>query len=274
MIKVYVPSKQPLKEVYAKSKHLAIVAHADDIEMLALRPITQRSQGFFGIVMGDNKGRPLKPEYKKVSLSKVQNIRESEQEKVARLAKYRGVAFLRLKSKDIKNVRKKEQVVKAIYELIKDMPLKEVYTHSLFDNHPTHVAVAEITIAALKKLPLANRPKAVYGMEVWGSLEWLPDRYKVAFDVSGSVAFIKKLLSFYKSQSYKGHRYDEALLARLKANAMFGKTHNFSTKKALVYGLDLLALLKKGSPSCKKYIEGIIEEFLKEKKNNLSFNKN
>ena len=269
MTKIYLPHKVPLKDVYKKVKHLAIVAHADDIELSAPQFIVNGLGGFFGIVMGDNKGGPIRPEYKKLSSDKIQKIREKEQERAAGIGKYNGVAFLRLASRDIKSISKKDKVVNMIYDLIKDMPFKSVCTHSLFDNHPTHVAVAQRVVLALKKLPLSKRPKAFYGMEVWGSLEWLPKKYRVVFDVSSSIVLIKKLLSVYKSQSYKGHRYDQALLTRLKANALFSETHGFSEKSALIYGMTLLPLLEKRGLSFEKYLQGIIKDFLKEKKNNL-----
>ncbi len=269
MSKIYIPDKQPLEAVYKRSKHLAIVAHADDIEMLALMPIAQKPKGFFGIVVGDNKGKPIKPEYKNLSPDKIQRIREKEQEQAARAGGYSGVAFLRISSKDIKSLRRKREVVDIIFNLIKNMPIETIYTHSLFDNHPTHTAVAQRVVSSIKKLPLKKRPKAIYGMEVWGSLDWLPDKYKVAFDVSSSVDLIKKLLAVYKSQYYKGHRYDKALLGRLRANAVFNKTHAFSGGKALIYGLDLSPLFKKKSLTGEKYIQNILKEFFKSKKYNL-----
>ncbi len=269
MIKIYIPDKQPLGAVYKRNKHLAIVAHADDIEILALKPIAQKPGGFFGIVVGDNKGAPIKPDYKNLSPDKIQGIREKEQELAARAGRYSGVAFLRISSRDIKNFQKKREVVDKIFNLIKQMSIETIYTHSLFDNHPTHVAVTQAVISSIKKLPLNKRPKAIYGMEVWGSLEWLPEKYKAAFDVSSSVDLIKKLLAVYKSQYYKGHRYDEAVLGRLRANAIFNKSHKFSGKKALIYGLDLSPLFKKRGLTGEKYLQSIIKDFFNGKKNNL-----
>jgi LmbE family N-acetylglucosaminyl deacetylase len=269
MIKNFIPDKVSLKEAYKRSKYLAIVAHADDIEILAPKPAIERPGGFFGIIVADNKGGPLRPEYKKMSRDRIQEIREKEQQKAARLGKYSGVVFLRLASRDIRNPRKREEVAELIFKQIKDMPLKNVYTHSLFDNHPTHLAVSQCVISALKKLPLNKRPKAVYGMEVWGSLEWLPERYRVAFDLSSSINLIKELLSVYKSQSYVGHRYDRAVLGRLKANAIFSKTHDFSKSSALIYGMDLSRLIRNQGLTEKKYIDIIIKDFLKEKRSSL-----
>jgi LmbE family N-acetylglucosaminyl deacetylase len=269
MIKNFIPDKVSLKEAHKRSKYLAIVAHADDIEIIAPKSAIERSGGFFGIVVADNKGGPLRPECKKLSRDKIQEIREKEQQKAARLGKYSGVTFLRIASRDIRNPLKREEVANLIFTQIKNMALKNVYTHSIFDNHPTHRAVSQCVISALRKLPLAKRPKAVYGMEVWGSLEWLPEKYRVAFDVSSSINLIKELLAVYKSQSYEGHRYDRAVIGRLKANAIFSKTHVFSKSTALIYGMDLSRLISDRRLTAKKYLEIIIRDFLKEKRSNL-----
>jgi LmbE family N-acetylglucosaminyl deacetylase len=270
MSKIYIPDKASPKEAYRRTRQVAIVAHADDIEILALKPITETALGkkksFFGIVAANNQGGPRRPEYKKLSGAKLEQIREREQSRAARLGNYSGVAFLRFASSDIRSPRKARQVEKSILELLEAILPDVIYTHSLFDIHPTHKALALRVISALKAMPPKKRPKQFYGMEVWGSLEWLPKRYKAAFDVSKGIKVIKKLLAVYKSQNYQSHRYDEAVLSRLRANAIFSDSHKFSKKEALIYGMDLSCLIKSSNLTAVAYIEKIIKDFLKEKK--------
>jgi hypothetical protein len=55
-------------------------------------------------------------------------------------------------------------------------------THNLADKHDTHVGVALRTIESIRELPVAQRPKKLYGCEVWRGLDWLPDSDKVVFN--------------------------------------------------------------------------------------------
>ena len=230
-----------LKQLSKKVTHLAIGAHSDDLEVIAFDGIVKhfkdKRSNFFGIVVSDNQGKPIHPKYKSSSLSKVQKIREEEQIKAARLGEYAGLAFLRYPSSEIRNPFYEKKIEGKIIELIELLKPLVIYTHNLADKHPTHLAVALRVIDALKKLPKGKRPKKLYGVEVWGGLDWLSDKDKVVFDVSGYELLASKILGVFKSQMFGPHRYDEASLSRRRANAVYHKTHKFSLFLSKVFYL-------------------------------------
>jgi LmbE family N-acetylglucosaminyl deacetylase len=273
MSDIYLPRKVPFKNVYSQASALSIVAHCDDAEILAGRGIIdsydKSREGFFAVICADNKGRPYHPDLRYLKPHQIQKIREAEQKKAARLGHYLGVNFLRLSSKDIRasqaDKKKRLYAEEAIYQAIKDFKPQKIYTHSLFDNHPTHRALAQRVVSAVRKLPAKNRPSGFYGGEVWGSLEWLPAKYRVGFDVTGHLNLIKKLIRVYKSQNFNNHEYNKGFIGRLMANAVFFKSHKDSEVKALIYALDLRPLLRKRSLGIREYMKKILEDYKKEK---------
>jgi LmbE family N-acetylglucosaminyl deacetylase len=273
MSDIYLPRKLPFRSIYSRASVLVIAAHCDDAEILAAKGIVDayhnKRAGLFAVICADNRGRPIHPELKKLTGLQIQKVREAEQKKAARLGNYLGVDFLRLSSGDIKasnsNKKKKSLIEDAVYEAIKDFSPQQIYTHSLFDKHPTHRVLAQRVISAVRKLPAKKRPNGFYAAEVWGSLEWLPAQYRVDFDVTSGLRLIKKLLQVYKSQNFKNHEYDKGFIGRLSSNAVFNNSHKDSEVKALIYGLDLKPLLRKSSLDITKYMEKILEDYRKEK---------
>jgi hypothetical protein len=119
-----------------------------------------------------------------------------------------------------------------------------VYTHNLFDAHATHVAVTLHLLAALHTVPAAARPRAVYGCEVWRSLDWLPKQYRVELDVTGYEALGQALIAVFASQLSGGKRFDVASLGRKRANATFGEPNKSESVRAMDFALDLSPFLR------------------------------
>ena len=86
---------------------------------------------------------------------------------------------------------------------------KVVYTHNLADKHKTHLAVGLHVIKAIRRLPKELRPEKLYGCEVWRSLDFLPDEYKVLLDVSARPELQSALINAYRSQIVGGKNYEQ-----------------------------------------------------------------
>jgi LmbE family N-acetylglucosaminyl deacetylase len=264
---LWFPDKDNFDKLSENTTHMAIGAHCDDLEIIGLdgivRHFENKKNNFYGVVVSNSQGKPYHPKYRNLSPEQIQKIREREQIKAAGIGQYTGLAFLNYPSNRIKNKKYKDEITNKIQEIIKIINPKTLYTHNPFDRHPTHVVTCLRVIEALRGLKKSKRPSRVYGVEVWGSLDWLPDDKKVAFDVSAHKQLTEKLLSVYKSQNYKNNRYDEAVLGRMRANSVFSKPHQFSKEKFLIYALDLLPLLK-GKTNIGKYLKRYLETFLED----------
>ncbi|MCK4519129.1 MAG: PIG-L family deacetylase, partial [Candidatus Omnitrophica bacterium] len=216
-----------------------------------------------GILLSDNRGKPIHPRYKNFSLSKIQKVREDEQKKAALLGEYAGLCFLRYPSAFIRNTRYKKEVEAAVKRLIEKIKPSVIYTHSLTDKHPTHRAAACRVIGALKRTAPDKRPEYLYGIGVWGGLDWLPDSKRKAFDVSGYEELASKLLKAYKSQMFGLHRYDAAVLSRRRANAIFHRSRGFSKSSSIIYAMELTSLINNPKLTIKKYLKSVANELYK-----------
>jgi hypothetical protein len=118
-----------------------------------------------------------------------------------------------------------------------------VYTHNLADKHDTHIAVTLRTVAAIRRLPEAARPRRLYGCEVWRDLDWLPDAEKVAFDLSAHENLQAALVAIFDSQICGGKRYDLATQGRRRAHATYSASHGTDAATSLSYAMDLTPLV-------------------------------
>ena len=118
-----------------------------------------------------------------------------------------------------------------------------VYTHNPMDKHDTHVAVALRCIAAIRALPPDERPRRLFGGEVWRDLDWLPDDRKVVFDCSRHGDLQRALLEVFQSQIAGGKRYDLAAMGRRRANATYLDARSADSMALAAYAVDLTPLI-------------------------------
>ncbi len=251
----------------AKTTHLGICAHQDDLEILAMHGILecfhQPGRAFTGVVVTNGAGSARDNEYADYSDQQMQDVRRIEQRKAAFIGEYAAQFLLDHPSRFVKDPSEKavEQDIKLILE--KSRP-EVVYTHNLCDKHDTHVGVALRTIAALRSLPSELRPKKVIGCEVWRDLDWLPDSLKVPMDVSARDGLQSALLGVFDSQIVGGKRYDLAAMGRRKAHATFSESHGVDQSQGLIYGMDLTPLIADSSIEPAQFAASLIEAFTKD----------
>lgn len=259
----YVPKSAKGKQV----KYLGISAHKDDLELMAFDGIVkgQREYGFVGVVLTDGAGCVKVKPYDKLTDAQMVDLRTKEQKEASEIGAYESLYLLEYSSAQTKSIL--EQEVMEVAEVIKQYPnLDAIYIHSPFDNHPTHIAACKVVLEALKKVPKNCLPKKLYGCEVWGSLEWLPDNNKVIFDVSGNYRLANKIMGAFTSQNLAQH-YDRAIVARRRANATFAASHAAANSNALAYAVDLTEVMN-GDISITDFIDNVINKFRTRIKNN------
>jgi LmbE family N-acetylglucosaminyl deacetylase len=208
---------------------------------------------FLGITVTDGAGSLRSDLYADYTDEHMRAVRIVEEKKAALVGEYGAAVLLDYPSSVAKDGAS-DEIVKELALLIERARPSVVYTHNLADKHDTHVGVALRTLAAIRRLPVAARPNAVYGCEVWRDLDWMADTDKIAFDVTDHSDVSAALLGGYDSQISGGKRYDRAVAGRRLAHATFSESHTVDTAEALIYAMDLTPLITTDTPDTTAYV--------------------
>ncbi|MFP6614809.1 MAG: PIG-L family deacetylase [Candidatus Hydrogenedentota bacterium] len=244
---LFVPDGMEEGEALARTTHLAIGAHADDLEIMAYHGILacfQRSEKWFtGVVVTNGAGSSRTGVYAEYSDEDMVEVRRVEQKKAAVIGEYAAQFLLDHPSGNVKSgaITGALEDLRVILEATKP---EVVYTHNFADKHDTHVGVTLNVIEAIRSLPEDARPKHVYGCEVWRDLDWMVDSDKVAFDVSDHVNLHGALVGVFDSQIAGGKRYDLATLGRCRAHATYHESHGVDATTGMTFAMDLMPLVE------------------------------
>ena len=261
---LFTPDGGPAEESFKRTTHMGIGAHQDDLEIMAFNGILEcfgkDDRGFLGVIVTDGSGSPRDGLYAHYSDEEMRLVRRAEQKKAAVIGEYSALALLDYSSAEVKDP-SRTAVMDDLRGLLAAARPMTVYTHNLADKHDTHVAVALRTIHAIRELPAASRPKAVYGCEVWRDLDWMVDNDKVAFDVSGRENLAVALLGVFDSQIVGGKRYDLATLGRRRAHATYHTSHGTDQATSLAFAMDLSPLVQDTDLDIEKFVADHIKRF-------------
>jgi LmbE family N-acetylglucosaminyl deacetylase len=243
---IFVPDGSPDVQALRRTTHLAISAHQDDIEIMAVAPILQCFQQedlwFTGVVLTDGRGSPRDDLYKDYTDEAMHQVRFKEQKKAAVIGEYAAQVMLDYPSKAIKDGSNR-QPIEDLTQILKVAHPQFVYTHNLTDKHDTHVGAAIKVIAAIRSLPEEERPQKLFGCEVWRDLDWMEDSDKVAFNLNSHENLQEALLGVFDSQISGGKRYDLATMGRRRANATYFESHGVDVTTGSSYAMDLTPLI-------------------------------
>ena len=253
---VYVPDGSTLVEALARTTHLAIGAHQDDIEFMALHGIlqcfNQDDRWFSGITVTDGGGSARSGPYEKYSDEEMRKLRIAEQRKAALVGDYAcqiQLGFPSAVAKDASN----DDVEAYLKAILEGATLEVVYLHNPADKHDTHVACCLRAIAALRGLPEEKRPAKVYGCEVWRGLDWMHDADKQVLRLYDRANIAEALCGVFDSQISGGKRYDLAVQGRYLSNATFYESHEVDKHHRLSFAMDLTPLVHDPSLSIADY---------------------
>lgn len=242
----YVPDGSDPASAIARTTHLAVGAHPDDIPIMAyhgiLQCLGQTDKWFTGITVTDGADSPRTGRYLRYRADQMRETRRAEEKKASLIGDYSAAVLLDYSSAAAKDGAN-DHIVAELAGLMAAARPDVVYTHNLADRHDTHVAVALRTIAAVRRLPNNTRPKAVYGCEVWRDLDWMLDTDKVTLDVTAHSNLAAALIGVYDSQIGGGKRYDLATQGRRLAHATFSASHLVDEAEAIIYAMDLTPLI-------------------------------
>lgn len=263
---IHVPEGGRLEAALAATSHLGIGAHPDDLEIMALPGICacrdQKNLRFTGVVATDGAGAPQSSSSEKLSASELAKTRREEQKQAAELGGYAAILQLGHPSGGVRGPGR-SALAHDLLQIFKTTKAKTVYLHNPADRHETHVAVLLACLDTLRQLPAAERPKEIYGCEVWGDLDWVPADKIQRLPCPAPTDFGPSLLRVFRSQ-VNGKRYDLAAAGRRRAHATFADAYTPDQADEVVLALDLKPLVENPKLTLAEFVSDLTGEFEKQ----------
>lgn len=259
---LFIPDGKAAPEAVARTTHLGIGAHQDDLEFMAYHGIAEcfhrPDRWFGGVIVTDGKGSSRAGPYKDWTDEQVAAERVQEQRRAATVGEFSFVAQLGFPSKEVRDAKAAatRDDLRAILEAARP---EVVYLHNPADKHPTHVGVTLRALEAMRALPADRRPARVLGCEVWRSLDWLLDADKVVLPVSQRLNLAAALNGVFDTQITGGKRYDLAVMGRRLANATFHDAYSSDAETHLQWAMDLTPLVRDPALDIEAYTLGFVD---------------
>lgn len=262
---IFVPDSSVTADAaLARTTHLCVAAHQDDIEIMAYQGIAecfgQADKWFSGVVVTNGAGSPRSGIYGSYSDAQMQEVRRQEQRKAALVGDYSIQLQLAHPSSAVKD-RANAAVQSDLVAIFSAAGAEVVYLHQPADKHDTHIGVLAHSLAALRKLPAERRPKRVLGCEVWRDLDWMVDTDKQVMDTGKFPNLAMALVGVFDSQITGGKRYDLATAGRRIAHATYHTSHATDQFQGISWAMDLTPLVQNPELSLADYTQQYIERF-------------
>ena len=262
LARLVTPDGKTGPDAISRTTHLGIGAHQDDLEFMAFHGILacydRTDRWFGGVTITDGRGSSRAGQFKDWTDDQIAAERIREQEAAAVIGQYSFIAQLGFGSSAVRDAQQ-PAVRDDLRRILEASRPEVVYLHNLADKHDTHVGCALRCIEAMRQLPQADRPKKVYGCEVWRDLDWLVDSEKTPMPISARPELARTLNEVFASQIAGGKRYDLAVLGRRTANATFSNAHSTDQESAMQWAMDLTPLIQDDSLDPVAYTVGFID---------------
>jgi LmbE family N-acetylglucosaminyl deacetylase len=261
---IFVPDNVAPAEALARTTHLCISAHQDDIEIMAYHGVAEcfgrQDRWFTGVVVTNGAGSPRSGIYGDYTDAEMQRVRVVEQRKAAFVGEYSCQIQLDFASGVVKDPHE-TAVVGDLRQILLAAKPRSVYLHNLADKHDTHVSVTLRALSALRALPQEFRPRVVYGCEVWRDLDWMIDDDKQLLPASARSNIAAALVGVFDSQVTGGKRYDLATAGRRLAHATYYASHGTDQESALNFAMDLTPLVEDPGLDIGAYVLSFVDRF-------------
>lgn len=262
----FIPADMGLDEATdsARGGSMGIGACPGDVEIIAIRGIGISlgflKRRFTGVTVTDGLDAARIEPDKELSDEQMIEERLKEQNIAAALGKYALQHNLLCRSAEIQDphTAQSRMLVKEIAGIVSKVKPQVIYTHNPFDEHSTRVMVMRAVIEALRSLPYAEQPQELYGCEVWGDLDWLPQGRKKILDVTGFTEIQHSLIGCHDSR--RAEKYGDATLWREFSNAAWARPRDPKVEAA-VLAVDLMPLLDNPELDICDFANDIQDEF-------------
>ena len=260
--RLMIPDGMAAPEALRRTTHLGIGAHQDDLEFMAFHGILacydRADRWFGGVTITDGRGSSRAGKFKDWTDDQIAAERIREQDAAAVIGQYSFMTQLGYPSASVRDALE-TSVRDDLLRILEATRPEVVYLHNLADKHDTHVGCALRCIEAIRLLPKSDRPKQIYGCEVWRDLDWLVDTEKTPMPVSDRPELARALNEVFATQIAGGKRYDLAVIGRRTANATFSQAHSTDQETAMQWAMDLTPLAQDDSIDPLAYTLGFID---------------
>ncbi|MES2307491.1 MAG: PIG-L family deacetylase [Verrucomicrobiota bacterium] len=266
---IYIPSGISPEVALARTTHLSIGAHPDDLEFMSLHGISacyEKTDAFFtGVIVTDGAGSVKSGPFAGMTPEQMIETRVEEQKEASRIGKYNALLMLHYPSNIIKSEIpfQQKEWIQDIQTLLSLCNPKTIYSHNPFDKHPSHLAVILPLIQLLQSLPSSQKPKKLYACEGWRGLDWTLENDRASLPLVGTDELSEKLNRVFVSQIDAGKNYAEAVRGRKIANATFSDPHSTDPAPQVELALELTDLIHQTSENILPYLETILNRFQK-----------
>jgi LmbE family N-acetylglucosaminyl deacetylase len=248
-----------LDDFHGRSGNLVVISpHPDDDVLGAggtMIEAAEKGRGVFSVTVTDGRGSPRKGP----AISDEEMVERRQKESMAAL-KVVGAAggfYFKRRSSDLEGEGGKE-VVKDLKGLIEWLTPAEVYLPAPYERHKTHQRVTRLTIEALR-LSTASNP-FLFGYNLWGG--FFGEKKRCLRDIS---PFIRKkvesVLAHSTQIAYKN--YQQGILGRNNADAIFWESHDIQRASFVETFLDMTELLERKNVSLDNFIREDVETFIR-----------
>jgi LmbE family N-acetylglucosaminyl deacetylase len=269
---IFVPDDIEPASALERTTTLSIAAHQDDCEIMAYHAISRcydaNNAWYAAVVLTDGGGSPRSGAYEHFTNEQISVKRSQEQRDAAKIGKYSFVAQLAYSSVDVR-LNKRDAIEDELVLILKATRPDTMFIHNPLDRHETHLGACLRTIGALRRLSPDDRPRKVYGMEVWRSLDWLSDADRITFDTSDHPEVAQNVLAAFESQCTPKKRFDLAALGRRIGNATFQAPRDVDEMGSCTIGMDLTPLITGESIDIVEFALAHVNRFYDETKRQL-----
>ena len=261
----FVPDGTSPEAALARTTHLCIAAHQDDIEIMAYHGIAEcfgsTGKWFTGVVVTNGAGSP-----RSWYLRRLHRRGNAEG---ARAGAAQGRLCGRVRLPDPTRIhqraseeRERDALVDDLQQILSALCARMLSISTTWPTSTIRTSASLLRcIAALRGVRGTVRPKKVYGCEVWRDLDWMPDDDKQVLPASAKPNIAAALVGVFDSQMTGGKRYDLATAGRRVANATYFASHGTDQETALNFAMDLTPLVEDPSLSIAGYVLGFIDNF-------------
>jgi LmbE family N-acetylglucosaminyl deacetylase len=245
-----------------RSRNLVVISPHPDDDVLGAGGVmigaAEEGRGVFSVTVTDGRGSPQKGP--NISEEEMVDRRQKESMAALKVVGAAGGFYFRRRNSDLEG-EEGRGVEKDLKDLFEWMAPDEVYLPAPYERHKTHQKVTRLAIDALRS-SIASKP-FLLGYSLWGG--FLGGKKRLVKDIS---PFIRKkveaVLAHSTQIAYKN--YQQGILGRNNADAIFWESHDIQRASFVETFLDMTELLEAKELSLEDFIrqdmEGFIRAFL------------